>query len=229
MKLDTFASILSEDNDNSPVNETGELSGALSVLKFIVFIASVFVSVFLLLSTIRKQVNEICSDQSAQNAIVEQNFIDRLYQTIMKRDIEAIKGMLEDSPHNLDIASNNFETCLQLAVRLGSIPIVELLLNAGADINVSSVKGGSLPITIAISNRDLEMMEYLSRSGADADKKTWFEPSIRPGTYTSLSQRTYAFCEFTSPEDSRQALRAMRPPSQNTKSASCSSARKNKL
>ncbi|OBT57947.1 hypothetical protein VE04_03052 [Pseudogymnoascus sp. 24MN13] len=91
--------------------------------------------------------------------------IDEL-QTIIKRgdiNISSLVGRVS----SLD--STQFGSLLHLAARLGSLTIVELLVNAGADVNLHS-EGCGTPVTAACRGANSDIVRFLLRNGATAQR-----------------------------------------------------------
>lgn len=92
---------------------------------------------------------------------------------IFNNDIEGVKKLLDNgwSPNEY---SKRGEAALCLAVALENKEIIELLLNAGADINLSQKDDlGYTPLICAIRNcrgENLEMVRFLVEKGAHLEK-----------------------------------------------------------
>ncbi|OBT38638.1 hypothetical protein VE00_11060, partial [Pseudogymnoascus sp. WSF 3629] len=91
--------------------------------------------------------------------------IDEL-QAIIKRgdiDISSLVGRVS----SLD--STQFGSLLHLAARLGSLPIVELLVDAGADVNIHC-DGCGTPVTAACRGANSDIVQFLLCKGASAKR-----------------------------------------------------------
>ncbi|MHC1682953.1 MAG: ankyrin repeat domain-containing protein [Clostridiaceae bacterium] len=92
---------------------------------------------------------------------------------IFNNDIEGVKRLIEGgcSPNEY---SERGETPICLAIALENKEIVEILLNAGADINLPQKDDlGYTPLICAIRNcrgENLEMVKFLVEKGADIEK-----------------------------------------------------------
>jgi ankyrin repeat protein len=75
--------------------------------------------------------------------------------------------------HGAQVTSRNAagSTALHDAALAGSRPVVELLLNKGADVNARETETGSTPLHHAASWGRIEVVEVLVKLGADLNIK----------------------------------------------------------
>src|SRR5690348_1737514 len=93
--------------------------------------------------------------------------VDNLVHAVKRRNIEKIKSLLTKKYYNSQFINNerdrNGYSALHLAVDRGFLEIIDLLLTAGADINLSKgggVRGGT-PLYIAAYNGNVEAIKIL--------------------------------------------------------------------
>lgn len=88
---------------------------------------------------------------------------------IYEGNVAALRQLLADNPALIHHVTENsgFPTLLHYAAQKQKIDCVKLLLELGANLNLE-VYGTSTVLAIAISNWDVELVEYLLASGADA-------------------------------------------------------------
>jgi ankyrin repeat protein len=98
----------------------------------------------------------------------------KLYICVLHQDIDGVRHELSDRNTNVDKggAMRDFcyyETPLQLAVELDSDEIVELLINAGANVNVSNGGGSWTPLHTTASRGKCDQMRMLIVGGANKE------------------------------------------------------------
>lgn len=98
--------------------------------------------------------------------------IEELQNIIKKGDINI--SSLVGRTSSLDVTQ--FGSLLHLAARLGSLPIVELLVDAGADVNLHW-EGCGTPVTAACRGGNSEIVQFLLRNGASAKRLSDKGPS----------------------------------------------------
>ncbi|KFY51052.1 hypothetical protein V496_08968 [Pseudogymnoascus sp. VKM F-4515 (FW-2607)] len=98
--------------------------------------------------------------------------IDGLHNIIKRDDI--LISSLVGRVSTLDVGE--FGSLLHLAARLGSLSIVELLVTAGANINLDWEGCGS-PVTAACRGGNSEIVQFLLRNGASAKRLSGKGPS----------------------------------------------------
>lgn len=96
---------------------------------------------------------------------------ESLLVAIERMDMEVLKICL-DAGANANLTSNNGETALMLAVRMGqtAIPIMELLIKHGATIDKTN-DNGATALIIAIQNVQPEVVKFLTLNNADMSIK----------------------------------------------------------
>ena len=75
--------------------------------------------------------------------------------------------------HSIDETNENGGTCLHSASIMGSFPILQYLIEKGANIEVISEAG--TPLHIACFDGNLQTVQYLIEKGADIEAKDWEE------------------------------------------------------
>lgn len=86
-----------------------------------------------------------------------------LMQAVAMLDLEVVKTLL---PSDLNSQTKNGDTALHLACLLRAPLIVEVLLQAGATVDVENSEGKT-PLSIAVEHDDLEITEALTKAGAN--------------------------------------------------------------
>lgn len=90
------------------------------------------------------------------------NNLDKLKESVAKgADVNAIRYYQDN---------NAFETPLARAVFNKNRPIVEFLIQAGADLNIPVYLTQGTPLNFAITTKDFELAKYLIEHGARLDK-----------------------------------------------------------
>jgi hypothetical protein len=94
-----------------------------------------------------------------------------LHEAITRDDYESALKMIEQGA---DIEARDAEaggSVLHFAVMKGKLPIIDLLVTRGADIN-SRTKTGTTPLHTAVLYGQLHAMEYLAAKGADVNAQS---------------------------------------------------------
>lgn len=94
-----------------------------------------------------------------------------LHQAIHNNNSEVVKQLLSKEETIVDALNDASETPLINAVKKGSLIIVELLLNKGADCNLS-LQNGTTCLHIAASNNFIDITKALIKKGANINEKT---------------------------------------------------------
>ena len=84
-------------------------------------------------------------------------------------DTPEVERLIEEHPEYINKANNDGITPIFMAASAGHCPEIELLINAGADMNKHS-KNGVTPLLMAIYNNHLPAIELLIRRGVDVNK-----------------------------------------------------------
>jgi len=194
MKSNSLLNFLVEENSQNTGRALEDYNWITILFKYILFIATLFLSALISLYSLISSMQEIHSNQNQKKTMAEQSFINRLYQAIERQDISSISNMLKNSEVNLNKVSYPFkETCLELAVRIGNTEIVQILLDSGANIDANNSEHDTLPITIAIASGNFKMIKFLVKSGANIQKKSKFYESLNHENSTVyLTQFEYA-------------------------------------
>lgn len=90
---------------------------------------------------------------------------DLMFNAVMREDIETLKNCLADDEVRIDHISTNGYTALHQACEIGSLEIVTLLVDAGADLFVKTINKES-PLQISTKNGQFEIAEFLISIGA---------------------------------------------------------------
>ena len=89
-----------------------------------------------------------------------------LARACAKNDIETAQTCLTERPQDIDVPDHAGNTPLQLAALEGFPEIVELLIQAGADVHCKN-NDKDTPLTDAVENGHLEVVNLLLKAGAD--------------------------------------------------------------
>lgn len=93
----------------------------------------------------------------------------------------------------LDTLNKERVSALHLAVKLGNIEIATILLEAGADVNVVGANKET-PIFEAVKNNDVEMIELLTRYGANLKLRN--KEGMTPGVVACHNRERQAALEY---------------------------------
>jgi cytohesin len=97
----------------------------------------------------------------------------QMLAAVLAGDVEAVATLLEADPQLADLVDRSADrrSVLHHAARLGSVPVVELLLAAGATPD-KRAHDGSTPLYEAAAAGHLEVVRLLVRAGADPGART---------------------------------------------------------
>lgn len=103
-----------------------------------------------------------CSCETGDS--VEWKEQDRFFDAAEKGDLRQIRRMIADG---FDVNERNLagEVALHEAARLGHVLVIDVLLEAGAEIDAAS-KTSTTPIGLAIANNQLHAVRHLLKQGA---------------------------------------------------------------
>ena len=90
-----------------------------------------------------------------------------LIAAVKGADVAAVRAVLAQKP-DVSAAEGDGTTALHWAVHQNSLPIVDLLLKAGANVKAAN-RYGVAPLHLAASNANAAIVERLLRAGADAN------------------------------------------------------------
>lgn len=91
---------------------------------------------------------------------------DDIFAAIRQRRVDDVRRMLREGLHP-NVTDAEGEPALTLAVREEALPIVQALVEGGADVNQRGSEFRHLPIGYALGDNAGEVLAYLVRSGAD--------------------------------------------------------------
>ena len=98
-------------------------------------------------------------------------------------DLEKLKIKLEDGI-DVNDRSGEYRYPIHKAVLLKDVDIVKLFLDYNADINIQEPLQGNTPINLAIFNKDLKMVSFLKKAGANLEiKNSWGMNSLEYAVY----------------------------------------------
>lgn len=98
-------------------------------------------------------------------------------------DLEVLKIKLDEGI-DVNDRSGEYRYPIHKAALSGNVSIIELFLEYGADIDTVEPLQGNTSINLAIFNKDLEMVKFLKKKGANLDiKNSWGMTSIEYATY----------------------------------------------
>ncbi|EFE31317.1 uncharacterized protein ARB_01712 [Trichophyton benhamiae CBS 112371] len=93
-----------------------------------------------------------------------------LYHSCRLRLLDVARISLKEHAEDPDALAGRFGTALQVACFGGEMPIVELLVESGADVNLEGGEYGSA-VNAAIANGDNQIISYLIEKGAKLDTR----------------------------------------------------------
>ena len=93
----------------------------------------------------------------------------QVHNAVMLDDIEALRIILEIGNVQLNVLGPHGITPLHRACTGGSLEIVKLLIESGADVSLLT-KDGHTALNIAATNGHFELSEYLLQKGAKAEE-----------------------------------------------------------
>ena len=100
-----------------------------------------------------------------------------LYNAVLKQNPRMVRYLIsKNADVNLDSNGLDEETAAFLAVKLNNLPILKILVKAGADLDTQT-PDGTLAYDIAVSSGNQEMVEYLMKNGARTEVN---ESEVRP-------------------------------------------------
>jgi len=105
-----------------------------------------------------------------------QNKLKELYSAIANSDIGRVKKLLGDNPELLYIETPN-GSWLHVASRRSDMEIVKFLIDSGLDINQKGGISDEMPINLAASEGNLELVKFYLENGAILDES---EPEKNP-------------------------------------------------
>ncbi|XP_066147200.1 E3 ubiquitin-protein ligase MIB2 [Euwallacea fornicatus] len=104
--------------------------------------------------------------RGGKETLINPSVSDALIRTAALGRLEMVQRLLEMPPHlSVDVRSNG-KTALQVASHQGHIPVVRLLLRAGASVNAMDSDGDTCLHYAAFGNQP-EVLDILIKSGAD--------------------------------------------------------------
>lgn len=92
-----------------------------------------------------------------------------IHEAAYKGDASAVRTLLEQHPDLVNVRHADGGTPLHLAVIAAHAPVVEMLLDMGADVNAGDSRNGLTPLHCA---GDKRIAEILLAHGADVDART---------------------------------------------------------
>lgn len=101
-----------------------------------------------------------------------------IYDAVRLGDIARVVGLLDENPDLLESTDSGAHyTPLLHAADVGSIPVAELLLSRGADIDTMD-DCGHTPLLLAIEHDDAELAEFFRARGAWEPEGGWFPDAL---------------------------------------------------
>ena len=100
-----------------------------------------------------------------------------LYNAVLKQNVRMVRYLISKNANvNLDSNGLDEETAAFLAVKLNNLPILKILVRAGANLDTQT-PDGTLAYDLALSSGNQEMVDYLMKNGARTEVD---ESEIRP-------------------------------------------------
>lgn len=104
-----------------------------------------------------------------------------LHDALSDQDLVRLERALKAHPEFVDDRDVEGRTALHLAAQSGQLPAVELLVRAGAGVNVAD-RSGSTPLMLATAGNHTAVADYLRRHGAGAVDFSKVNDSVLSGT-----------------------------------------------
>ncbi|MEO2158658.1 MAG: ankyrin repeat domain-containing protein, partial [bacterium] len=99
------------------------------------------------------------------------SFDSKLIEAIRSADVEAVARLITDGS-DLNEVTGDGMTAVHWAAQLGHVPILELLLDAGAEVNPTTRIGSYTPLHLASSQANSTILKKLLEAGADVSATT---------------------------------------------------------
>lgn len=93
-----------------------------------------------------------------------------IFEHIRAKDVDAVKGCI-DRGQNLEVLSHRQWTPLMQAAHLGLTDIVNVLIEAGADIEACDPRNKENAFSLATEGGYIEVMDVLLKAGADIEHR----------------------------------------------------------
>jgi ankyrin repeat protein len=92
-----------------------------------------------------------------------------IFDAVKNDDVARVKQLLEKDASWISLKDASGNSPLHMAAAIGSLPITELLLSEGADINATNTELNT-PLHAAVQNGRDEVSKFLIKNGADLNK-----------------------------------------------------------
>jgi uncharacterized protein len=99
----------------------------------------------------------------------KQELLKDLYTAVAESDFKRIKSIIKNNPELLKHETPN-GSWLHVAARINNIDIIEYFINLGLDINQKGGFSKSMPIDLAVSEGNIEVVKYFLKKGAIFDE-----------------------------------------------------------
>ena len=121
-------------------------------------------------SMTRAHVLKLCKEDESQREAMDDHLMRPIHNAVMKNNYEVVDALIEVGCR-FDVKTKFHYTPLMLAIDCGHFAIVELLVKAGADVNVVTPGENLTPLLIACKHGYGEMARLLIKNGAEINVK----------------------------------------------------------
>ena len=114
-----------------------------------------------------------------------------MYSAVIQGNLNDVSLLIRQSPSAIAMTTP-FGTWLHLAAKYGNIPMMELFLSSGIDINAKGGTFGGNALNYAASNGQLEAVKFLHSRGAEFDTS---DPTRNP-LFAAINEGSEAVARF---------------------------------
>lgn len=132
-----------------------------------------------------------------------------LHIAVARRDLLWVRFLLQQKA-NPNIRANNGVTPLVLAAQLGFSEAIDVLIGAGAQVDIPN-DSGETPLIAAVHKRDIPIMRLLLKGGADPDRTDYVGRSARDYAKAGSSQLLAEIEANEKPDGERAGTRTYGP------------------
>ncbi len=109
--------------------------------------------------------------RSESEIVLITDLSDELIQAVEDNNLIEVERLVVEGA-NVNLKNNDTNTILMWAVYLGHTEIVEVLIDAGANVNIQTINRGETALIMAVVNGYFDIVELLIVAGTDVNLKT---------------------------------------------------------